>query len=53
MPGVLRLDAWSHEFTYNGNATAYRLASGGPDGKPGTPDDIVVENGKLVQGATQ
>ncbi|HKV42385.1 MAG TPA: type II secretion system protein GspG [Blastocatellia bacterium] len=50
---VLRLDAWSREFAYAGTAGSYRLASAGPDGKPGTADDLVVENGKLVQGAEQ
>ncbi|HXG65565.1 MAG TPA: type II secretion system protein GspG [Blastocatellia bacterium] len=50
---VLRLDAWSHEFAYNGTQNSYRLASHGPDGKPDTDDDIVIENGRLVRGAAE
>jgi len=48
---IIRLDAWSREFDYKGTATSYRLASLGPDGKPGTDDDIVFENGRAVKGA--
>jgi hypothetical protein len=51
MNTVIRLDAWSHEFEYKGSETQYRLASLGPDGKSGTGDDIVFENGRLVKGA--
>ncbi|HWP42660.1 MAG TPA: type II secretion system protein GspG [Blastocatellia bacterium] len=47
---VLMLDAWSNEFQYRGTRTAYRLSSLGPDGKPDTGDDIVIENGQLVKG---
>jgi hypothetical protein len=50
---IIRLDAWSHEFDYKGTATGYRLASLGPDGKPRTGDEIVIENGQLVKGATE
>lgn len=50
---IVRLDAWSHEFDYKGAAAGYRLASLGPDGKSGTGDDIVFENGRLVQGASE
>ena len=50
---IIRLDAWSHEFEYKGTATAYRLASLGPDGKPRTGDEIVMENGQLVKGAAE
>jgi hypothetical protein len=50
---VIRLDAWSHEFAYKGAAGAYRLVSLGPDGKPGTGDDIVFENGRLIIGASE
>ena len=48
---IIRLDAWSHEVAYKGTAASYRLASLGADGKPGTDDDIVFENGRLVKGA--
>jgi hypothetical protein len=50
---IIRLDAWSHEFDYKGTATGYRLSSLGPDGKAGTGDEIVVENGQLVKGAAE
>src|SRR5215813_9136352 len=50
---IIRLDAWSHELDYKGTATAYRLVSLGPDGKSGTDDDIVFENGQLVKGANE
>jgi Type II secretion system (T2SS), protein G len=48
---IIRLDAWSGEFSYEGSAAGYRLSSLGPDGKQGTDDDIVFENGRLVKGA--
>lgn len=50
---VIRLDAWSREFDYKGESGSYRLASLGPDGKPGTGDDIVFENGRLIIGASE
>jgi hypothetical protein len=50
---VLRLDWWSREFEYKGTATGYRLASLGADGVAGTGDDIVIENGKFIQGAAE
>jgi hypothetical protein len=48
---IIRLDAWSREFQYNGTSESYRLKSLGPDGKPDTGDDIVFENGRMVKGA--
>ena len=50
---IIRLDAWSREFQYNGTAESYRLRSVGPDGKPDTGDDIVFENGRMVKGADE
>lgn len=50
---IIRLDAWSREFDYKGTAASYRLISLGADGKPGTDDDIVFENGRLVKGASE
>ncbi|MGH9822952.1 MAG: type II secretion system protein GspG [Blastocatellia bacterium] len=50
---VIRLDAWSHEFLYSGAESDYTLSSAGPDGRPGTSDDIVLQNGKLVEGAVE
>jgi hypothetical protein len=53
LSSIIRLDAWSHEFDYKGAIASYRLASLGPDGKSGTDDDIVLENGQLVKGAVE
>ncbi|HEY6330140.1 MAG TPA: type II secretion system protein GspG [Blastocatellia bacterium] len=53
LPNVVRLDAWSNEFGYKGEPGDYRLVSAGPDGKLGTADDLVMENGKMVQGAVR
>jgi Type II secretion system (T2SS), protein G len=53
LSSIIRLDAWSQEFGYKGTATSYRLSSLGADGKPGTDDDIVFENGRLVKGASE
>lgn len=53
LDSIVRLDAWSREFDYKGADGAYRLVSLGPDGKPGTADDIVFENGRLVKGASE
>lgn len=50
---IIRLDAWSREFDYKGSPSSYRLVSLGPDGKPGTDDDIVFENGRLLKGAIE
>lgn len=49
---IIRLDAWSREFDYKGERASYRLTSLGPDGKAGTTDDIVFENGRLINGAS-
>lgn len=40
-----RVDLWGKEFDYDGSATAYRLVSAGPDGRKGTKDDLILENG--------
>lgn len=53
LTSVIRLDAWSREFDYKGTSASYRLASLGPDGKPGSDDDIVFENGQLIKGASE
>jgi hypothetical protein len=41
---VIRLDPWSRPYQYDGDGTRYSLRSVGPDGKPNTPDDIVLKN---------
>jgi hypothetical protein len=50
---IIRLDAWSQEFEYKGTASGYRLGSRGPDKKPDTGDEIIIENGHLVKGAIE
>ena len=37
---IIRLDPWHNPYRYEGNTASYTLASDGPDGKPGTADDI-------------
>ncbi len=50
---IIRVDAWSREFEYKGTETGYRLASLGPDGRPNTGDELIIENGQLIKGATE
>jgi type II secretion system (T2SS) protein G len=39
---VIRVDPWHRPYQYDGQEDHYSLRSLGPDGKPNTPDDIVV-----------
>ena len=39
---VIRLDPWHRPYRYDGEPERFSLRSLGPDGKEGTPDDIVV-----------
>jgi len=39
---VIRIDPWYRPYRYEGQPDHYSLRSLGPDGKPNTPDDIVV-----------
>lgn len=39
---VIRVDPWQRPYQYDGQPDHYSLRSLGPDGKPNTPDDIVV-----------
>jgi hypothetical protein len=39
---VVRLDPWHNPYRYEGGAAAFTLASDGPDGKPGTGDDVTL-----------
>ncbi|HEX6718308.1 MAG TPA: type II secretion system protein GspG [Pyrinomonadaceae bacterium] len=39
---VIRVDPWHRPYKYDGQQDHYSLRSLGPDGKPDTPDDIVV-----------
>ena len=50
---VIRIDAWSREFEYKGTQSGYRLQSLGPDGRPNTGDEIVIENGQVIRGASE
>ena len=43
----VRFDLWGATLNYHGTAASYRLLSAGPDRKPETNDDLVIENGKL------
>ena len=42
---VIRLDAWHRPYEYEGSRESYVLRSLGPDGQPGTPDDVVLAKG--------
>ena len=39
---VVRLDPWHNPYRYEGTQNSYTLASDGPDGKQGTPDDVTL-----------
>ena len=39
---IIRIDPWHRPYHYEGQQDRYSLRSLGPDGKPNTPDDIVV-----------
>lgn len=39
---VIRVDPWYRPYQYEGQQDRYSLRSVGPDGKPNTPDDVVV-----------
>ena len=39
---VIRVDPWHRPYQYEGQQDHYSLRSLGPDGKPNTPDDVVV-----------
>jgi hypothetical protein len=42
LPRVIRVDPWHRPYQYDGQPDRYSLRSLGPDGKPNTPDDVVV-----------
>ena len=42
LPRVIRVDPWQRPYQYDGQQDRYSLRSLGPDGKPNTPDDIIV-----------
>lgn len=42
-------DAWGVSFEYTLSAKGPQLTSAGPDGQPGTEDDLVYINGRMVE----
>lgn len=44
-----RIDAWGHAYVYRVNGEHFTLTSWGKDGKAGTPDDLIIEDGEFVQ----
>ena len=44
LPRVIRVDPWYRPYQYDGQPDHYSLRSLGPDGKPNTPDDVVVSS---------
>jgi hypothetical protein len=42
---VIRVDPWHQPYQYEGAPTNFVLRSSGPDGKPGTDDDVTVASG--------
>jgi hypothetical protein len=43
-----RQDAWNQDFLYQSDGDEYTLTSAGPDGQPGTKDDINLFNGEFI-----
>ena len=41
---IIRLDPWHNPYRYTGTTAAFTLASDGPDGKPGTADDVTISH---------
>jgi hypothetical protein len=41
---IIRLDPWHNPYRYAGTTSGYTLASDGPDGKPGTADDVTLNH---------
>ena len=42
LPRVIRVDPWHQPYKYLGERDHFTLRSSGPDGKPDTPDDILL-----------
>lgn len=43
------IDAWGHPYLYHAEGEHFTLKSAGKDGKIGTPDDLIVEDGEFTQ----
>jgi hypothetical protein len=48
LPRVIREDYWFQSYLYTPMPDGYRIESLGPDGKPGSGDELVIENGQLL-----
>jgi hypothetical protein len=48
---IIREDYWHRSYIYTLLPTGYQIRSLGPDGKQGTSDDIIIENGELISPA--
>ena len=54
VPPQEQRDGWARLIRYEKTSgSKFRLTSDGPDGRPGTEDDIVMENGFVTQGEMQ
>ena len=48
MTQLVREDGWGNPIIYEVTGTTFRLVSLGPDGRRGTPDDIIIEKGPAL-----
>ena len=46
---VIRIDPWNRPYLYMGQRDHFTLRSSGPDGKPDTPDDLVLSESRNQQ----
>ena len=46
LPRVIRVDPWHQPYKYLGERDHFTLRSSGPDGKPDTPDDILLSDSR-------
>lgn len=42
-------DAWGNELLYESTGHSYTLTSPGADGRPGSPDDVVITDGQVTR----
>ncbi|MBI2150435.1 MAG: type II secretion system protein GspG [Acidobacteria bacterium] len=48
MTDLVREDGWGQPIAYEVTGAAFRLVSNGADGRPGTPDDVVIQSGSAA-----
>lgn len=48
LPRIIREDYWHRGYVYTPLPHGYRIESLGPDGKPGSGDELTIENGQLL-----